>query len=113
MTTILQRGGQLIVPIAGWVETPLERARGLLGRSHILDAGAFIICGAKQVHTFGMSRPIDVALCDRDWNVLHVANEMAPNRVGRIVLRGRYAVETDGGTLGELRAGDRLSLLDL
>jgi len=82
--------------------------RGLLGRTETVAAGAFVLCGAKQVHTFGLDRPIDVALCDRWWNVLHVARNMRPNRIGRPCLRAYYAIETIAGALAPVRAGDRL-----
>jgi len=75
--------------------------------------GAFVLCGAKQVHTFGMDRRIDVALCDKRWNVLHVARSVRPNRIGKVVLRAHYAIEAREGGLAEVRPGDRLSLKDL
>ena len=108
--TVIERRGEVIVPIVGWAETPRTRARGVLGRSHLLGEGAFILCGAKQVHTFGLDRPIDVALCDRDWVVLHVARAMRPNRIGRVVVRGHYVVEADSGALRKVARGDRLDL---
>lgn len=113
MATVIERFGEVIVPIVGWAETPHSRARGLLGRSDIVSSGAFILCGAKQVHTFGLDRSIDVALCDRTWTVLHVARRMRPNRLGRFVMRGHYAIEVDGGVLREVRKGDRLTLREL
>lgn len=108
--TVIERYGEVIVPIVGWAETPSSRARGLLGRSDVVASGAFVLCGAKQIHTFGMDRPIDVALCDRSWTVLHVARGMRPNRVGRPALRGHFAIEADRGALRGIRKGDRLTL---
>ena len=75
--------------------------------------GAFVLCGAKQVHTFGMDRPIDVAFCDKEWNVLHVARSMPPNRLGRVVLKAHYAIEAHSGALRSIDRGDALSLRDL
>ena len=85
----------------------------MIGRAHIVSSGAFVLCGAKQIHTFGLDRSIDVALCDRDWRVLHVARRMPPNRFGRIVRKGHYAVETASGALEGVVKGDRLTLRDL
>ena len=113
MPTVIERLGEVIVPIVGWAETPHSRARGLLGRSHIVTSGAFILCGAKQVHTFGLDRSIDVALCDRTWTVLHVARCMRPNRLGRYAIKGHYAIEVGGGLLRDVRKGDRLTLREL
>ena len=46
------------------------RRRGLIGRDH-LD-GVLVLRPCRQVHTFGMQFPIDVAFCDRYGFVLHV-----------------------------------------
>ncbi|MBW3594994.1 MAG: DUF192 domain-containing protein [Actinobacteria bacterium] len=113
VATVIERSGEVVAPIVGWAETPATRSRGLLGRSELVSFGAFVLCGAKQVHTFGMDRPIDVALCDKAWNVLHVARAMPPNRLGKVVLRAHYAIEARPGTLDALRRGDRLRLKDL
>jgi len=113
VATVIERSGEVVAPIVGWAETPAARGRGLLGRAELVSFGAFVLCGAKQVHTFGMDRSIDVALCDKSWNVLHVARAMRPNRVGKIVLRGHYAVEAARGVLSALQPGDRLNLRDL
>ena len=110
---IIERGDDVIVPIVAWADTPTARTRGLLGRSEIVTSGAFILCGAKQVHTFGLDRDIDVAFCDRLWNVLYVARRMRPNRVGRPVLNARYAIEACAGALDRLERGDRLTVRDL
>lgn len=102
-----------MAPVVGWAETPVARSRGLLGRPELVRWGAFVLCGAKQVHTFGMDRPIDVAFCDRHWNVLHVAHSMRPNRVGRVVLKAHYAIEAHSGAFESLGKGDALSLRGL
>ena len=43
--------------------TRRARRRGLLGRDGV--DGAFVLRPCRQVHTFGMRFPIDVAWCDR------------------------------------------------
>lgn len=111
--TVIEHAGEVVAPIVGWAETPSQRSRGLLGRVELVSFGAFVLCGAKQVHTFGMDRPIDVALCDRAWNVLHVARSMRPKRLGKVVLRAYYAIEARQGALSCVYPGDRLNLRDL
>ncbi|MFM7224397.1 MAG: DUF192 domain-containing protein [Actinomycetota bacterium] len=85
------------------------RARGLIGRSG-LD-GAFVLRPCRQVHTFGMRFPVDVAFCDRDGTVLHVA-ALRPRRVSRIVTRAAFAVEAEAGAFARwcLAVGDRVEL---
>ena len=69
-----------------------QRRRGLTGRD-ALD-GVLVIRPCRQVHTFGMRFPIDVAFCDRYGFVLHLAS-LAPRRVSRaglaFLLRDRGA----------------------
>ena len=112
MPTVIELSGSPIGSIVGWAETPPSKARGLMGRADLVDHGVFVLCGAKQIHTFGIHRTIDIALCDRDWNVLHVAHSMPPNRIGRLKLRAKYAIEARDGALAEVQQGDRLSLKD-
>ena len=113
MGQVIERAGRTVAPIVAWAETPRARTRGLLGQTEIVDYGAFVLCGARQVHTFGLDRPIDVALCDRRWRVLHVARSMRPNRIGRAVLKAYYAIEASAGVLSSLQRGDHLTLRDL
>lgn len=95
-----------------WARTPVERARGLLGRDPLGPGEALVLAGARQVHTFGMRYAIDVCFCDRAWNVLHVVAPMRPYRVSRWVGRALFAVETRAGGLAALRPGDQLSVVD-
>lgn len=92
--------GHVVAERVYWARTPLERARGLIGRT--LEQGeCLIIDRARQVHTFGMRRPIDVVFCDRTWAVCHVVSSMAPRRLTRWVWSARYALELPAYTVGE------------
>ena len=59
--------------------TRRERARGLLGREDL--EGVIVLRPCRQVHTFGMRFPIDVAFCDRYGFVLHRNTVAAPARL--------------------------------
>jgi uncharacterized membrane protein (UPF0127 family) len=85
------------------------RRRGLLGRDD-LD-GAFVIRPCRNVHTFAMRFPIDVAFCDSSGTVLHTCT-MAPWRVSRVVPRAAFVVETRAGAFDRWRLcrGDKLEL---
>lgn len=77
-------------------ESPLERARGLLGREDL--EGALWIPRTRAVHTLGMRFAIDVAYCDGAGRVLEIVT-MKPWRVGRPRLRARSVVEAEAGSL--------------
>ena len=81
------------------------RRRGLLGRDHV--DGVLVLRPCRQLHTFGMQFPIDVAFCDRDGFVLHIS-ELRPGRISRFVLRAYFAIEATAGSFErwQIRLGD-------
>jgi uncharacterized membrane protein (UPF0127 family) len=76
--------------------TRRQRREGLMRRD-TLD-GVLVLRPCRQVHSFGMRFPIDVAFCDRDGFVLHTCT-LAPKRVSRPVLRAYFAIEARAGAL--------------
>jgi uncharacterized membrane protein (UPF0127 family) len=85
--------------------TRRRRTRGLTGRDD-LD-GALVLRPCRQVHTFGMRFPIDVAFCDRSGMVLHTAC-LTPRRLSRVVWRSAFVIEARSGSFErwKLRPGD-------
>ena len=85
------------------------RRRGLLGRDD-LD-GALVMRPCRNVHTFAMRFPIDVAFCGSDGTVLHTCT-MTPWRVSRVVPRAAFVVEARAGAFDRwrLHRGDKLEL---
>ena len=85
------------------------RTRGLTGRDD-LD-GALILRPCRQVHTFGMRFPIDVAFCDDSGAVLHTTS-LVPKRVSRVVWRSAFVIEARIGSFErwKLRPGDVVEL---
>jgi|SRR5438105_15925756 len=85
------------------------RRRGLLGRDDF--DGALVVSPCRNVHTFGMRFPIDVAFCDQTGRVLRTCS-LPPWRVSRIVLRSAFVIEAGAGAFDrwELRPGDRVEL---
>ena len=81
------------------------RARGLIGREDL--EGVLILRPCRQVHTFGMRFPIDVAFCDRSGVVLHLCT-LSPRRVSRPVWRSSFVIEARAGSFErwKLQAGD-------
>lgn len=71
-----------------------NRRAGLIGRDDL--EGVLVIRPCRQVHTFGMRFPIDVAFCDRYGFVLHTAT-MARRRISRPVWRSYFAIEAPAG----------------
>ena len=86
-----------------------ERSRGLLGRDGL--EGAMLLRPVRQVHTFRMRFPIDVAFCTDDLTVVRTLS-MPPGRLSRPSLRCRCVIEAEAGafTRWGLRPGDQLEV---
>ena len=78
------------------------RARGLVGRSAL--EGVLVLRPCRQVHTFGMRFPIDVAFCDESGRVLRCVT-LRPGRVSRLVVRAAFVVEAEAGAFARWRLG--------
>lgn len=90
-------------------ETFRDRSKGLLGREGI--EGAILLRPARQVHSFGMRFPLDVAFCTGDLVVRRMVS-LPPGRVTRPSVRCRCVIEAEAGAFGrwQLRVGDRLEI---
>jgi uncharacterized membrane protein (UPF0127 family) len=97
--------GDDVLAAAEVAVTRRMRAKGLIGREDL--EGAIILRPCRQVHTFGMRFPIDVAFCDRYGFVLH-KHTLAPRRVSRPVWRSYFAIEARAGSFErwKLEPGD-------
>ena len=85
------------------------RAKGLMGREDL--EGVMVLRPCRQVHTFGMRFPIDVAFCDSEGIVLRTVS-LVPWRVSPYVHKAAFAIEAHAGAFErwQLRAGDRVEL---
>lgn len=111
---LVERSGAVLADRLRWARSGKQRRKGLLGSPPLQPREALIVERAFQVHTIGMSYPIDVVFCNRKWVVKHVVRSMRPGRLTRFVFGGRYAVELPAGVVDErVRVGDRLLVTGL
>jgi uncharacterized membrane protein (UPF0127 family) len=110
MAWLVREGGDVLAS-AEVARGLRERTVGLLGRDPQSVTGALVIRGCRQVHTFGMRFPIDVAFCDCDGLVLRTRT-VPPWRVTRVVWRAGFVVEAAAGSFErwQLRPGDSLEV---
>ncbi len=85
------------------------KLKGLLGRDDL--EGAFVLPGARSVHTIGMKFAIDVAWCDEEMVVLRMLT-VPPHRVTRAVRSARLVIEAPAGAFERwgVAVGDELQL---
>ena len=94
-----------VLAVAETATSRRDRRRGLAGRDGV--EGAFVLQPCRQVHTFGMRFPIDVAFCDPSGTVLHTTC-LPPRRVSRVVWKAGFVIEARAGSFErwKLRPGD-------
>lgn len=104
--------GSLVAARVERAERPLQRMRGLLGRSGLAEGEALLLAPCASIHTFFMRFPLDVLFLDRDLHVLRALESLPPWRATRLHLRAACAVELAAGSLrrSQTRQGDRLRL---
>ena len=109
---VIPSTAQVIAERVVFLTTPGQRMRGLLGFD--LPAGACAaLTPARQVHTWGMRRALDMVFVDRGGRVLHLIRSLPPRRISPWIRRARTVYELPAGSLpADLAIGDQLSLRD-
>ena len=98
-----------VLAVAEVAASRRQRSHGLIGRDDV--EGAFVLRPCRQVHTFRMRFPIDVAFCDGSGTVLHMGT-LAPRRISRVVWRSAFVIEARAGSFErwKLRPGDVIEI---
>ena len=102
-----RQDGSLVCERCLLAETPLTRARGLLGRAGLERGEGILLRPASSVHMWFMRFAIDAAFLDRDGRVLRIAEHLRPWRIAGC--RGaKSVIELPAGECGRvgLAAGD-------
>jgi uncharacterized protein len=109
--TLYGPDGQVVCERCVVADTPVSRARGLLGRGELPPGEGLLLRPASSIHMFFMRFPIDAVFLDRELAVVKVVPNLKPWRVAGA--RGAKAVlELAAGEAGRrgITPGDRLSL---
>lgn len=114
MKQALVRAGDqhVVVPDVTIAAKGSARIKGLLGTDQLPADEGLLIARTKQIHTFGMRYPLDVAFLSRDLVVVRVLRDVVPNRMTRVVWSSAWVLETAAGAT-DLTVGDRLQLVQL
>lgn len=111
---LVNEHGIRVIELAYRAEGPLERMRGLLGKSPLGEHEALWLEPCNSVHTFFMSYPLDVLFLDRDGLILKAVHNLYPWRL-TCSLKARTTIELAAGQtqLLKIAKGDRLSWQDV
>lgn len=89
------------------------RLLGLMGRESLRDGEGLVLEPANGIHMFFMRFAIDAVFVDRDWKVLHIAHDLKPWRVTRLVRRSKRVIEMSAGRCQATgtQPGDQLGMV--
>ena len=106
---LTKEDGTLVCARCAIAERPLQRMRGLLGRTSLDANEGMLFRPAGSIHMFFMRFPIDAVFCDRELVVIDVVPGLRPWRMAS--RRGaKVVIELAEGAAAGVRPGDRLSL---
>ena len=93
--------------------TPLQRMRGLLGRSGLPPGQGMLFERCSSIHMFFMRFALDVIFVNSDWTVRRVVRDLRPWRLAASLGADRV-VELAAGALEKipLAPGDLLRIED-
>ncbi len=71
----------------------LQKLRGLLGVQYLKENQGIILTKCKQIHTIGMKFPVDIAVLNREGQVIDFVSELKPGKIGRYYKEAYYIIE--------------------
>ena len=78
-------------------DTYFKRLKGLMFTKNLLDQSALHIVPCSEIHTFNMNYSIDVLYLDKNYNILHISENMQPGKIGKRVKDAISVVELPSG----------------
>lgn len=96
---------RVVVAAAFW-----SRFRGLMFRSGWGQDDGLWLVPCRQIHTFGMRFPIDVAFLDHQERIVYAIPALPPGRISPYIREAQSVLELPAGTLERVGAcvGDYL-----
>ena len=104
-------GGRVVCERCQVAQSPVSRARGLLGRTGLSQGEGMLLKPTFSIHTFFMRFPIDVVFLDRDGAVVDVVRRLKPWRAATRI-RARAVLELAAGEADRVgvQVGEQLEL---
>jgi uncharacterized protein len=102
--------GSRLVEHGRVAKTMWSRGRGLLGTRSLPAGDGLLIESCQSIHSFWMQYPFDAIFLDRRGKVVHLVNEMKPNRMSRHLFSAHSVLELPAGVIRATgtQVGDQL-----
>jgi uncharacterized membrane protein (UPF0127 family) len=104
--------GRLLAQSAEVADSFWSRMRGLLGHAPLTQGEGMLIMPCQWIHTLFMSFSIDVVYLSDDLRVVHLQEDVSPNRLCSPVSRASCVVELPPGAISRtgVEVDDQLEL---
>jgi len=111
MKCVQERTGEVLAEEVEMADTFFSRLKGLMFRKSLAPKKALLLKPCPQIHTCFMRFAIDAVFCSREGEVLYVAEQIKPWRLGKFVRGAWWTLEFNGGSLaGRVKVGDKLKV---
>lgn len=101
MLRLMNSENKIIVQNLVVADSFLKRLKGLMFKSNFNKGEALIIKPCSSVHTFNMKFSIDVVFISKENTVLHIIENLKPNRVSKVIRKSYSVLELPVGTIKE------------
>lgn len=110
-TAAVYKGENKIVGEIKIADTYFRRMLGLMPVKVLAEDKGILLKPCKQVHTFHMKYAIDVIFLSKDNSILHIENNLVPNKVTKYYKQAYSILEMASGKVkkNSLAVGDVLS----
>jgi uncharacterized membrane protein (UPF0127 family) len=109
--TLVRESGDVLCRHCEIADSPLTRAKGLLGRSSLPEDQGLLLA-TSAIHTYFMRFPLDLVFLDKNFVVVRTVSAVKPWRVA-IDRRARSVVELAAGVVetAGVQEGEQVSLV--
>lgn len=89
-----------------------SRLKGLMGKNTMEDDEGLLIRPCNSIHTFFMKFNLDIAFIDKNFMVLEIYRDLAPNKLSKIYKKSKFVIESKTGSLNKLKKGEQIQIVN-
>ncbi len=88
----------------------LSRFLGLMFKNELPEGNGLLITPCNSIHMFFMKFPLDIIFIDKEYNIVHLIENIKPWKFSEIIWSSNSVIELPTGAISKTRTavGDRL-----